>query len=345
MNTSTQRSDSIFSWFFQWGIGILLTGGAIFILSRIIDLNEFIVVFRSLPLKTLLMVWGIYLVSMVIRAWGWQNLLQRRVGLWRAVLLMNEGYFLNNVLPFRLGEFGRAYLAGKYGKSGTFSAFSTVVVERAYDLAFASFLLLSSLPFAFQMRWAQNAAIALLGVIVAGLVGLYFAAHHREKIEQKIIHLASGSVFVQRWVYPTVHGMLDGFSVLTRFEFFIFSLLGIGFSWFLAIFRDFFVLRALDPSIPFWVTLLAISSSNLGGALPSMAASLGTFEGAATGALSLIGLKPELGLVYALVIHIVHLVSTTIIGGIGISQEGKTIQQLITEIRNSQRSAMNANSD
>lgn len=345
MSTTTNSSGSKISWLFQWGVGILLTGVAIFILARVIDLKEFVTVFQSLPLETLLIVWLIYLVSMVIRAWGWQNLLQRRVGLWRAVLLMNEGYFLNNILPFRLGEFGRAYLAGKHGKSGTFSAFSTVVVERAYDLAFASFLLLASLPFALQMQWAQNAALILFGGIVAGLVVLYLAAHRRENIEQKVIRISERSAFVKRWIYPTIHGMLDGFAVLTRFEFFIFSLLGIGFSWFLAIFRDFFVLRALSPDIPFWVTLLAISSSNLGGALPSMAASLGTFEGAATGALSLIGLKPELGLVYALVIHIIHLVSTTIIGGIGISQEGKTIQQLITELRTSQRSSLNANSD
>lgn len=345
MSTSQGLSKSKISWLFQWLIGILLTGLAFFILTKVIDFNEFVVVFRSFPLKTLLIVWAIYLVSMVIRAWGWQNLLQRRVGLWRAVLLMNEGYFLNNILPFRLGEFGRAYLAGKHGKAGTFSAFSTVVVERAYDLMFASFLLLSSLPFALEMQWARNAAVILFAMIVAGLVSFYFAARSREKILQKLERFAEKANFIRRWILPTIRGMLDGFAVLTRLDYFVFSLLGIGFSWFLAIFRDFFVLRALNPDVPFWVSLLAISSSNLGGALPSMAASLGTFEGAATGALSLIGLKPEVGLVYALVIHIVHLVSTTIIGGAGISQEGKTIQQLIVELRTTQRSSLNANTD
>ena len=53
-----------------------------------------------------------------------------------------EGYLLNNFLPFRLGELGRAFLLSR--KSGmTFSEIlPTIIIERAVDLAFSAAILL-----------------------------------------------------------------------------------------------------------------------------------------------------------------------------------------------------------
>jgi uncharacterized membrane protein YbhN (UPF0104 family) len=64
-----------------------------------------------------------------------------------------------------------------------------------------------------------------------------------------------------------------------------------------------------------------------------MAASLGTFEGAATGAMVLAGAKPEVGLAYALIIHVIHLIFSSIFGLIGLSQEGESLSRLIADFR------------
>ncbi len=320
-------------WVLQWGLGIILTGVAVFLLTRVVHWDELKQAFLAIPLTTLLAVVGIYLFSMGLRVWCWHTLLQRRISFGRTWLALNEGYFLNNILPLRLGEIGRAFLVGRRTGLGTLNTLSTVIVERAYDLAFAAAILLSTLPFALKMEWARPAAIFILLLILAGLVGLYLAAHNSQRLEAWIAQRGQRFPVVVKWVLPSLHSILEGFSVLTRIELFAVSLLALGLSWGTAVFRDYMVLDAISPGAPFWWALLAISASNLGGALPSMAASLGTFEGAATGAMVLAGAKPEVGLAYALIIHVIHLIFSSIFGLIGLSQEGESLSRLIADFR------------
>jgi hypothetical protein len=320
--------------FLQWGLGFLLTAVAVFFLTRVISWEDLKAAFIAVPASSLAICVAIYLFSMGLRALAWQTLLQRRVSLGRAWLVMAEGYFLNNILPLRLGEIGRAFLMGRRTGLGMLNVLPTIVVERAYDLAFAAALLLSTLPFVLKMDWARPLAILMLGLIILGLFSLYLAARHRDKLEAWLERLGQRSSLVRRYVLPQLHAVLDGFAVLTRFELFAISLLALGLSWFTAIFRDWVLLDALSPTgAPFWWALLAISASNLGGALPSMAASLGTFEGAATGAMVLAGASPEVGLAYALIIHVIHLIVSTILGLIGLSQEGESLGNLIAKLR------------
>jgi glycosyltransferase 2 family protein len=320
-------------WLIQWGIGIVLTAAAVFLLSRVIHWEDLKKAFASIPPQVILAAIAIYLISMGCRAWAWRVLLQRRVSFGRAWLGLCEGYFLNNILPFRLGEIGRAFLMGRRTGMGTLNTFSTVVVERAFDLFYAAAILLSTLPFVLKMSWARNAAILVLVLVVAGLFGLYLAARHREGLEAWLGRVAGKIPLVEKLVLPSIHSVLEGFSVLTRFEMFAISLVAMGLGWGTAVFRDWYILSSLSPQAPFWWALLAISASNLGGALPSMAASLGTFEGAATGAMVLAGASPEVGLAYALVIHVIHLLVSSIIGGIALSQEGESLKNLIADLR------------
>ena len=328
---TTTKTDR--SWIWQWLIGIALTGGAVFLLTRVIQWDEFKVALTSIRPDKILLITVVYLVSMSFRALAWQTLLQRRISWGRAILGMNEGYFLNNILPFRLGELGRAFLMGRRTGMGTVATLSTVVVERAYDLAIAAALLLTTLPFFLKMDWARPFAIIVLILIIVGLFGLYFAARHREALEGWLTRRLGHLRPFERLILPTIRSLLNGFSVLTRFEFFAISLGALMLSWGIALIRDYMVLQSLVPTAPFWWAMLAISASNLGGALPSMAASLGTFEGAATGAMVLAGATPEVGLVYAIVIHVIHLICSSIIGGIGLAQEGQSLTQLLSSLR------------
>lgn len=320
-------------WLWQWLIGIFFTALAIYLLSRIVNWDEIKLALSSIRLEQFLLVVFFYLISMVARAWGWQNLLQRRVSLGRAILGMNEGYFLNNILPFRLGELGRAFLIGRRTGMGTFAALSTVVVERAYDLAIAAGLLLSTLPFVLKMEWARPIAMIVLAIIIGALVFLYFAARNRERLIAWLDARIGKIGIMKRVALPAMNSLLEGFSVLNRFQMFALSLGALLLSWGLALVRDFILLRSIVADAPVWWAMLAISASNLGGAVPSMMASLGTFEGAATGAMVLAGAAPEVGLVYAVVIHVIHLISSSIFGAIGISQEGQSLTRLIANLR------------
>ena len=84
---------------------------------------------------------------MLVRAKVWQTLLRDKPPYRDVLFATGEGYLLNNFLPFRLGELGRAFLLSR--KSGmTFGEIlPTIVIERAVDLAFSAAILLAALPF------------------------------------------------------------------------------------------------------------------------------------------------------------------------------------------------------
>lgn len=321
----------------RWLPGVIVTSLAFWFLARGVDWGEFLNTLVSIPPGTLLLTVVLYLITMVARALCWQTLLQRRVSPKRAVLVMNEGYFLNNILPFRLGELGRALLMGKHSQLGMFHVLSTIVVERSYDLAFAAGLLLMTLPLVLRMESARPIATLLLVGVFVGLFVLYLIARNRQWVEGRLEKLAERWPFVARWILPPLHSVIDGFSVLTRPEFFVVSFAWLGFSWGLSVLRDWALLQQLAPGAPVWWAALAISASNLGGALPSVAASLGVFEAAAVYALGLVGVSQESALAYALIVHVIHLISSSLIGAIGLSQEGKSLTGIIADLRSAKR--------
>jgi uncharacterized protein (TIRG00374 family) len=249
------------------------------------------------------------------------------------VLTLNEGYFFNNILPFRMGELARAFLMGRHSRRGTFYVLSTIVVERSYDMAIAASLLLLTLPMALKLEWARPIATLLLVLIAAGLFVVYLAARHRERVEGMVDRLAGRWGWVRRWILPQVHSVLGGFSVLTRFEFFAGSFGLLALSWFISILRDWLLIRVFVPDAPLWWAALGIAASNILGAIPSMMASLGTFELGAVGALTLVGMAEEHILAYALIMHIIHLIFSSLIGAFALSREGQTIAGLYADIR------------
>jgi glycosyltransferase 2 family protein len=317
----------------RWLPGIAVTSLAIFLLGRLVDWGTFFSALRSIPIGIILLSIVIYLVSMVARALCWQFLLQRKASPQRVVLALNLGYFFNNILPFRIGELARAFLLGRRSHLGTFHVLSTIVVERSYDLAIAASLLLITLPLALRLEWARPIAAVLLVVIVAGLIALYLAARNREWVEAWVERLAGRWSPVRRWVLPQLHGLLNGFSVLTRFEFFAGSFGLLALSWFLAILRDWILIRTFIADAPFWWAALGISAANIVGAIPFAMGALGTYELGGTGALTLVGMPGEAALAYILVVHVTHLFFSTLIGAFALSQEGQTLSGLVAEVR------------
>lgn len=317
----------------RWIPGLVVTLLAFWLLARAVRWDEFLAALNAVPLGILALSVVIYLVGLFLRGLAWQFLLQRKVSPIAAVLAMCEGYFFNNVLPFRIGELARAFLLGRRSRLGTFHVLPTIVVERSYDLAIAASLLLITLPLALKLDWARPIALLLLGVILAGLFTLYLAARQREWVEAQVERLAGRWGFVRRWILPQLHSILNGFSVLTRVEYFAGSFGLLATSWFLATLRDWMLIRVFVPDAPIWWAALGISASNIIGAVPSVMASLGTYELGAVGAMTLVGMSTEAVLAYSLIVHVTHLILSTLIGAYGLSQEGQTISELYAEIR------------
>lgn len=116
-------------------IGVAIAVGALYYTLRNISMDELASSFNDINLIYILPAIGLTLLSYVSRAYRWQVLLRpfKQIPISGIYAPLMIG-FMGNVLPARAGEFLRAYLVGKKHGITFAGAFSTIIVERLFDL-------------------------------------------------------------------------------------------------------------------------------------------------------------------------------------------------------------------
>ena len=118
-------------------IGLAIAIAALYYTLRNVSLDELIVSFKDIDLIYILPSLCFILLSYVGRAYRWQVLLRsfKQIPIKDIYAPLMIG-FMGNILPARAGEFLRAYLLGKKHGITFAGTFSTIIVERVFDLIF-----------------------------------------------------------------------------------------------------------------------------------------------------------------------------------------------------------------
>jgi uncharacterized membrane protein YbhN (UPF0104 family) len=108
----------------------------------------------------------------------WRTLLRNRASFSDVFFTIGEGYLLNNFLPFRLGEVGRAFLLSRKSDMQFMEILPTIVIERAMDLGYSAIILLAALPFVVGAEGTEQIGIYRRAIVLAGFVMLYLLARY-----------------------------------------------------------------------------------------------------------------------------------------------------------------------
>lgn len=132
---------------------------------------------RQADARYLVAAWGLYLFSMVLRAYRWQVLLQIQkleVPLSRLTSLYFIGTFFNSVLPTGFGgDVVRMYELSKQSDQGTESV-STVLVDRLCGFVVLFIMASLALPFGYHLIPPLVSAM-IVGITVLTLLGVWMA--------------------------------------------------------------------------------------------------------------------------------------------------------------------------
>jgi uncharacterized protein (TIRG00374 family) len=176
-------------------LGVAISVAAVWFSMRGVSLPE---VWRALSHSNLYLfgaVMGLTLFSFGIRALRWRSLLSggRAIplhGLYSATMI---GFMANNVLPFRLGEFVRAWALARREKCSTTMVLATVVVERVVDmLALLAILGVTMLVRPIESNskaaeFTQAGATSLIAITV-GLTLLLIVLERTPGLARSIVH-------------------------------------------------------------------------------------------------------------------------------------------------------------
>jgi hypothetical protein len=179
-------------------LGVAISAAAVWFSMRGVSVSE---VWRALSHSNLLLfaaVMGLTLFSFWVRALRWRSLLSAGFtatlqSLYSATMI---GFMANNVLPFRLGEFVRAWALARRERCSTTMVLATVVVERVVDmLALLGILGMTMLVHPIEAgskaaEFTQAGAGSLIAITV-GLTLLLIVLERTPGLARRVVHRLS----------------------------------------------------------------------------------------------------------------------------------------------------------
>lgn len=315
-------------------LGLVVSAVALYFMFYQIDLGQFVQALSQARYIYLIPTVALLLAGLVTRAYRWRMLLGSAFPLERAFSIMNVAYLVNGVLPLRIGEIARMYLANRVDppvpplKTG-----GTIVIERLLDLLavvvmLGLALMLGSVPD--SLRSAASVATPILIVGFAVLVGIASQRNQAIHLAGVLIQsLRIQAVIAQsllRWFDHFLEG-LEGVASPMRF---VKALAWTGLSWGFSTAAGYILMFAFFDQASLSATLLYIAAAAFAIAVPAVPGSIGPYELAIVAALGAAGYgEPAVvARAFAFVVHGVNLLVHALTGFAGLMREGLTLTQL-----------------
>lgn len=298
-------------------LGIAISVGAAALLVATTNLGE--VVGRLQRAEVLWLVPGLLVLAAQawVRAARWASLLRASVGAalraGQVVEAMLVGYFVNAVVPGRLGEVARGLAVSRQQSVAFSGVAASIVLERAVDLL--ALATLASIALAVSASdWAIP--FAGLAVLIAGIVGLGRRAPVLERLvpQRTPTRVADGLRQFLRSVAAIPPRVIAGAAALSAL------------AWLADTMLVLLVSRALQLEIPVAAAVAIGLGGALGTALPAAPGYLATYELGAVALGSLAGVPRETVLPLAILTHLIGVTVLAAAGAVALGRLGGLVR-------------------
>jgi uncharacterized protein (TIRG00374 family) len=318
----------------RWLPGAIISVGLIAAILYFVDLRVMLDAIRHADYARMTIAFALGFLWMAIRGIVWRTLLQER-GTYKDVFWsLCAGYLLNAVLPFRLGELGRAFLLSRKTDMKFLEILPTVVIERVVDLGFSAAILLAALPFVAKVEGSEQVGYIVGIAVVLGLLFMYILARNNQWALDLFHKLSMRWPAVQRMGGNFLESFFAGLGILTNGWLFLRFLFWMTLNWGLAIVSYYFITSAFFPDATVIWAMFGLGMAAFGGAIPSLPGGVGTFEGAFTLAMKLLSGDESTSFAAALTARFYNYLNTGILGGIALSREGETLSGIYRQLMN-----------
>src|SRR5215207_5524667 len=318
----------------RWLPGALISILLIAAILYFVDLRAMLDAIRNANYGLLGIALVIGFIWMAVRAIVWRTLLRERASYSDVFWTVGEGYLLNNFLPFRLGEIGRAFLLSRKSEMQFMEILPTIVIERTMDLGYSAIILLAALPFVVGAEGTERVGIIVGAIVLAGFVLLYLLARNNQWALDLFHKLSARWPSLQKLGGSFLESFFAGLSVLTDGWLFIRFLFWMALNWSSALISYYLIIRAFFPEAQLVWGMFGLGAAAFGGAVPSLPGAVGTFEGAFGGAITLLTGNQSAALAVALTGRLYNYINSGVIGGIGLLREGQTLSGVYEQLKN-----------
>ena len=317
--------------------GLVVSVAAIIIILMIVKPGEVLAQIGKADYRWIAASASLSVVWLVVRAFYWRVLLLGKASFRSVFLSINEGYLLNNILPFRLGEIGRAILLARKSPLSFWQIIPSIIIERALDIGMTIAMFFGSLPFVMQAASANSLAMVMGVAAVFGLAVLFVMARKPELVRKLAFGLTRFSTRLQKLVERPLSSFLEGILILADNRRFLVAMIWLLINWGISVLQVTLLLRAFFPEAqPIWAFFI-LGCTALGNAAPSTPGAVGVAELAITTGLLFFNVNPETAAAYAVMTRLINYLFTGVIGSFALSQEKISLRALFISLYNRSR--------
>ena len=316
----------------RWLPGAIISIALIAFILNAVDIPTTIAALRDAN-HTLLLIAALASVAwLIVRGIVWRTLLQNIPSYKDTFISLGEGYLMNNVLPFRLGELGKALLLSEKSKLSFTEILPTIVVERIFDLVIAAAILITAVPYVAEAEGTEQVGYIIGGIVLIAIAALYFIARHQEWTLELFNKLTARIPKLQEIGGGLLESLLAGLSVFTDGWLFLRFILWMLLNWGIAIFQYTLIIIAFFPQATVIWGLFGLGAAAFGNAVPSLPGAIGTLEAAIGGSLELLSGDLSTALAVALIVRLYNYLFTGIVGVYGFNTEGETLSGMYQKL-------------
>jgi len=283
---------------------------------------------------------ALLVIGLFARAMRWRILLSGGLPFWRSFHIMNVAYLVNGVLPLRIGEVARIFLASRVTPPVPMVKTAvTVVVERLLDLLAVVMLVAFALVAGDIPPELRSAGVAMGILGLGGFLTLVFLSRQRD-LAHRLVNVVVSIIPPLKKVHPVelLDHFLDGLAPLATIRTLLSALFWTGMGWLFSVMAGYVLMYTFYDNASWSVTCLYIAAAAFAIAVPATIGSLGLYEGSILLALNFLGYgdPATIAIAFAAIVHAVNVFVHTVTGAIGLFYEGISLEQLSRGVRDVQ---------
>ena len=259
-------------------------------------------------------------ITFILRSIRWKILLDSRQNLKlnKYISTTHIGYFLNNILPFRAGDLGRAKLLSNHSNEIKFSfVVGSLVAEKIIDLWMIGFFSIYLIFFGFNDVLGLEFSIGILLLYIITSLIIFGNNSVANKIQNQ---------------FSITKNFVDGYLLVSKNKLKLGAVSMLLWCSFVAYMVA--LLKSINIHLSFEQYIGITIITGIVTSLPIAPAAIGTYHLAVIYFLSLYGIEIEQSQTAAILLHSIFLMYTIILGYIYLSFEKVELKSLINDNKN-----------
>ncbi len=304
--------------------GIALSAALLYLVLRNVSPGEILSHLRRTHWGWLAVSAGCSLAMVGARGVRWGLLFHpARLGSWPLVSATAIGYMANNLLPLRVGELVRGYVAAQGSGLSFWTAMATLAVERVLD-ALSILLILAGVVILVEVPlWLKTGALTLLALDLLAMALIILLAREWGPLNRWIARIPRLGATIKRWLPLFAIGLRSLRPGPHLAPLLVWTVL----IWLLNVGAVWAALRSVGLALPASASLTVLAFAGIAVSLPSAPGYVGTLQAGVIQGLAIYAVTGAEAVSFSLLFHAAGYVPMTLLGWVLLLAQGLSLRK------------------